>query len=139
MGTLKTEEREIDGQRFSTTQLVPMRAFVLSKKLLPIVAPIMAGGDLATMDVLGFAEQFGKLSDDEAIRLALQTLAGTSVNVDGERLTLDSEANVNRAFLGSFMTMLKVLWFAIGTNFFPGGVGALLASSPAAATPNPST
>jgi hypothetical protein len=138
MGTLKTEEREIDGMRFSSTQLPPMKAFVLSKKLLPIVAPLL-GGSLAEADMSSFADGFGKLSDDEAIRLALQTLASTSCVVDGERIQLDSEANVNRAFMGSFATMLKVMWFAIGINFFPTGVDALLASSPSKVTASPST
>src|SRR4051812_28535150 len=126
--SLKNEEKAIDGIRLDTTQLPPMRAFVLSKKLLPIVAPVfVANGDIASVDLGGFADALGRLSDEEATRLVLQTFASTAAIVDGERHELDSEALVNRVFAGAFPTMLKTLWWVIGFNFFPSGVGDLLA------------
>lgn len=127
----KTEEREIDGLLVSTTQLPPFRALVLSKRLLPIVAPLLAAGaDVAEIEAGSLAEGLDKLDDRAVQDLMLKMLAGTTVKVDGEIRTLHDENACNAVFVGRFMTMLRVAWFAVEVNFFPGGAGALLASSP---------
>lgn len=126
----KTDQREIDGLRVETTQLPPIRALVLSKRLLPVIAPLLAGGDLAQLDAGSLGDGLEKLDDRAVVDLLLKTLAGTTVQVDGEIRTLGDENAINAVFMGRFATMLRVAWFAIEVNFFPGGVGELLASAP---------
>lgn len=130
MQGLKTEEREIDGLLVTTTQLPPVRALVLSKRLLPIVAPIIAAGQLEQVDGAALGEALESLEDSAVVQLLLRTLAGTVVRVDGEQRALANEDAINGVFAGRFTTMLRVAWFAIEVNFFPGGVGELLASAP---------
>ncbi len=160
-----TKDREIDGLRVTTTQLPPMRALVLSKRVLPLVAPLlgaltplvgeiapllgkaqtleeaMAAIDpealkaaLAAIDVNAIGGALGTLSDADLADLTMKLLAATMVSVDGENHSLLSENDINRVFSGRFAALLQTMWFSIEVNFFPTGVGARGASSPAAAT-----
>jgi hypothetical protein len=134
----KTEDKTIDGLLVTTTQLPPMLALVLSKKLLPIMAPLITAGggdgvDIGKLDLSSFTGALGSVSDAEFQRLVTQVLSNTSCRFDNENVHLGNEDAINRVFAGRFGALLQTLWFAIGVNFFPTGGGALSASSPAKA------
>jgi hypothetical protein len=150
----RTETKTIDELQVTTTQLPPMSALVLSKRILPLVGPLLApvsaiaaqmpkdadgtikldpdliAGALAALDMDSIGAAFATLSDSDLERLTFKLLAGTSVKVDNEYRSLLTENDINAVFSGSFLTMLKAMWFAVVVNFFPTGAGGHAASSP---------
>lgn len=123
----------IEGLKVTTTQLPPMRALPLSKKLVRLCAPILAaGGNLTNLDVDTLATALDGLSDDDTSKLARQLLSGTTVIRDGQNHSLLDDTQINGAFAGMFVAMLKVMWFAIEVNFFPPGTAERLAAMAAA-------
>lgn len=71
----------------------------------------------------------GALAAPENAKLPLELLADTTIDIpdeDGEpeRHTLTTAAELNEAFRGRFLLMIKCMWFSMSVNFadfFPGG------------------
>lgn len=126
---MKAESKDIEvmgGIRLSTVKLPPVRAFVLSKKLLPIIAPLLGGiTNLENMDVGNFARGFSQLSDAEQLKMMFDIFASTTAVVNGEIEQLNNEQNINAAFPDLF-SLYDGLWRVVGFNFFPTGVVELL-------------
>ena len=124
--TLKTESLELDGITFSTTQFGAMRAFKLMARLIKQVGPAMgaltgaeATTELSTMGpaLVGALES---LDPDEAARLLLDILAGTSALVDGKNMDFigkTAQSNFDIVFTGRLGTMFKVVGAALQLNY----------------------
>ncbi len=125
---LKTEEKEIGGIRFTTTQLPATRGFTLFTRLVKVAGPVVSA--LGSMNpeedmvrAIGpLADGLKNLNPDEVVDLALSVLVGTQAIMTDEsgktrRYDLSSRENIDRVFNGKLKSMFEVLAFAIRVNF----------------------
>lgn len=139
---IKSETREIEDLTVTTQQLPAMRAYSVFARLGKIIGPALAAvqgvsvSNLEELDVSEIAPAIGKalegLAEDEP--LVLKLLASTFVVLDGKKIELTGDAQINRAFSGRFKALLLTLKFALEVNFsdFLDGKLAGLGESPEA-------
>lgn len=134
---IETKEKEINGSRYTVTQMTARRALRMKAKLLrlfgaPLAQLFLPSGE-EPIDGMAF-------SKDEAVK-ALQSLAMElddktfeflivellkEVRKDGVELT---ESVIDLEFAGDLLTLFKVVWFVLEANFGSffgeGGIGDL--------------
>ncbi len=134
---------EIDGFKVVSHQMAPLSLYPLVPRVLKIVSPMLSQmGELMSLKDLGeagiekllkdpkgllkvqplFIHLANALGDPVNARLPQELLARTVIhlpNEEGETVKreLGSDSDINKAFRGRFLTMLKCMWFAIGVNF----------------------
>lgn len=145
---VETREVEIDGVRFSVTQLGARAAMRLLPRIGRIVGPAIAdatnaipGGNLGEADVakLGGAlgTLFDRLTPEEQDALLETLLQGARVQVEGKWAPLMESFDFLMA--GKALTVYRLLWFALGVNYgdFTGALRGLAARGKTMASASP--
>jgi len=132
---IKTEEKEIDGLRFSVTQLPGMRGLRMSVRLGKLLGPALARaagaatGGLASLDVSKLSGAvdalFEHLTEDEIESVTKALLESCLVTIEGKTGPL--MPMFDTVMGGKVATVYKLLRFAFEVNFgnFFGGLAAL--------------
>jgi hypothetical protein len=126
---LKTQERTIDGMRFTVGQLPAMRAMKLLNRITRIAAPAVAraaaalksGQDLASMDLgsLGGAVEslFLKLPDDELEGITRELFSTVLYHNEANGQAAPLMEVFDAVMMGRMPTVLKLLGFAFEVNY----------------------
>lgn len=138
---IETQEKEINGNRYSVTQMTARRALRMKAKLLKqfgtALAEIFLPSEDKPIEGAGFSKKeavsaLQALScelDERAFELLVMELL-SGVRKDGVELT---EAIVDMEFAGDLATLFKVIWFVLEVNFssFFGesGIGEMMQAS----------
>lgn len=134
---IESETRIIGGRDTSTTQFPALTAAKLLISVGKVVGPALAQilSDAEVMSSIMetnvsqlssvVTEFFFSVDPDRTVILIQQLLRNTSVVVDGARLELNSEQNINTAFTGNRLRYLaETVKFVLEVNYrdFIGGV-----------------
>ncbi len=125
MPELETKSKLINGREVSTTQFPVAIQSRLLPRLGKMIAPALTrvDGIVTSADVksLGpaIAELFSHLDEKDAWDLQLAVLANTTIDTEGQKLKLASEAAVNLAFGADLLLLWDVVMFALEVNFGP--------------------
>lgn len=111
---LDTVTREIDGMEVRTTKLPARRALALGTRVAKIMVSM---SDAERGQAAAIAAALTHIEGDEAVKMAADLLAFTSVIKDGRLVDLNSEAMIDHVFTGHLPTMLKVIMFSMEVNF----------------------
>lgn len=134
MGNIKSEEYEIDGVKFTTTQYGGFKALELMGELAQVIGPAL--GVLSSADPNTPLEQLAPvlamalrgLKPDEISSLALKVLSGTTATIEENgtfrRVDINGKDNFDRVFTGRLMTMFKVALKSLQVNYADFGFGS---------------
>lgn len=132
----KTETTEIDGLKFTVTQLPGRKAAEMSVRLLTMLAPAVAkaGAGLGSVDWsrgasasvdmgrvfadMGLAAEtlFARLTPDEIQRVSKELYAFAKVEENGQELPM-TDAVIDEVFAGRAGALFRFLIFALKVNF----------------------
>ncbi len=148
---LKTEEREIDGLKVSSTQLGAWKALDLTPRIGRVLAPALEklaavpGDKLTNADLTLVAPVLGALfarTDGKEIQaLVKDLLVNTSVIADGRKVELTTAGAIDSVFGGDVMSLCRVVWFVLTLNYsdFIGAAAMLKQVAAPAPALSPST
>lgn len=133
MSNFKSEEFEIDGIKFITTQFGGLRGLELMGELAQVIGPalsVLSSADPSTpLEALAphFAMALRGMKPEDLSSLALKVLAQTTaimeVNGTVKRMDVNRET-FDRIFTGRLLTMFKVAIKAIQVNYADFGFGS---------------
>lgn len=121
-----TETRVIGDAKITTIQLEPFTAFGLMAQLMRVFGPALVGVSMSAPLDGTLVSAFATLTPKDAQDIALAVLAGSTAEIDGSLIDLNTKDKINAAF-GGVMDLLLALRFALEVNF--GGFFAALPAS----------
>lgn len=113
------QKKRIGETEIRVTMHAPMHALGVWARLAHAMLPALQDGVSPDMDIMVLvAKMAAHLRPDEVQELVREVFRGsTSVVVNGQLMPLDSDDEINAAFLGRTADMIRAAVFAVQVNF----------------------
>lgn len=139
MSKTSVQKKRIGDIEIRVTAPAPMHALGVWARLAHAMLPALQDGVTADMDIMVLvAKMAAHLRPDEVQELVREVFHGsTSVVVNGQIMSLDSDDEINAAFHGRMPDMIRAAVFAVQTVYagFTAASGNAEPAAPPAAAP----